>query len=258
VKKNKKVGIGIVGIAGKMGQSIANLAINDPGISLIAGSENKHHNLIGMDIGLFLGKEKLNIFIEDNKKKFFKNIDIAIEFGLNKATNSYLREAYEQKVAFLSGSTGISLRTIKLMKEASKRIPILWSPNMSIGANLLKEMAVKITSKIGKDYDIDITDLHHKEKRDNPSGTALSIKEEISEALKKRKIKKKVNISAIRAGDSTGEHSVIFSGKGERVIIKHQSTSREIFAQGAIELSKWLQKQKPGFYKMKDFLDIKS
>ena len=129
---------------------------------------------------------------------------------------------------------------------------------MSIGANLLKEIAVKITSKIGKDYDIDITDIHHKEKRDNPSGTALSIKEEIKEELKNRKIKKRVNISAIRAGDSTGEHSVIFSGKGERIVIEHISTSREIFAHGAIELSKWLQKQKAGFYKMKDFLHIKS
>ena len=129
---------------------------------------------------------------------------------------------------------------------------------MSIGANLLKEIAVKITSKIGKDYDIDITDLHHKEKRDNPSGTALSIKEAISEELKNRKIKKRVNISAIRAGDSTGEHSVIYSGKGERIIIKHISNSREIFAHGAIELSKWLQKQKAGFYNMKDFLHIKS
>ena len=117
---------------------------------------------------------------------------------------------------------------------------------------------MKITSKIGKDYDIDITDIHHKEKRDNPSGTALSIKEEIREELKNKKINKRVNISAIRAGDSTGEHSVIFSGKGERIVIEHISTSREIFAHGAIELSKWLQKQKAGFYKMKDFLHIKS
>ncbi len=256
--KNKKIRIGVVGIAGKMGQAIANLAINDPEISLNAGSEKKDHNLIGTDIGLLLGKDNLNVFVEDNMKNFFKNIDIVIEFGLKKATNKYLREAGKRKVAFLSGSTGISLETIKLMKEVSKKIPILWSPNMSIGANLLKEIAVKITSKIGKDYDIDITDIHHKEKRDNPSGTALSIKEEIKEELKNRKIKKRVNISAIRAGDSTGEHSVIFSGKGERIIIEHISTSREIFAHGAIELSKWLQKQKAGFYKMKDFLHIKS
>ena len=163
--KNKKIRIGVVGIAGKMGQAIANLAINDPEISLNAGSEKKDHNLIGTDIGLLLGKNNLNVFVEDNMKKFFKNIDVVIEFGLKKATNSYLREAGKRKVAFLSGSTGISLETIKLMKEVSKKIPILWSPNMSIGANLLKEIAVKITSKIGKDYDIDITDIHHKEKK---------------------------------------------------------------------------------------------
>ena len=96
----------------------------------------KDHTLIGTDIGLLLGKDNLNVFVEDNMKNFFKNIDIVIEFGLKKATNKYLREAGKRKVAFLSGSTGISLETIKLMKEVSKKIPILWSPNMSIGANL--------------------------------------------------------------------------------------------------------------------------
>ena len=257
IKKSKKIRVGIIGVAGKMGKEIANIAINDPSMSLNAGSEENSHELIGEDIGKILGKNPLNVFVDDNIKSFFKNIDVAIEFGLEQATIRYLKEASKCKVAFLSGSTGISSNTFKLMKKLSNNIPILWSPNMSIGANLVKEIAAEAANKLGKDFDIDITDIHHKEKRDIPSGTALSIKEEIENKLKKSKIKKDVNISAIRAGDATGDHSVIFSGNGERITIKHTSSSRKIFAYGAVKISKWLYKQKAGFYNMKNFLDIK-
>ena len=124
---------------------------------------------------------------------------------------------------------------------------------MSIGANILKQIASEITCKVAKDFDIDITDTHHRQKRDTPSGTALLIKESIESSLKKKKIKE-VNVSAIRAGDSTGEHSVIFSGIGEKIILKHISSSRNIFAHGAIEIAKWISKKKKGFYNIKDFL----
>ena len=98
--------------------------------------------------------------------------------------------------------------------------------------------------------------MHHKHKKDTPSGTAKFIQEEIQDSLKKIKVKKKVNISALRSGDSTGEHSIIFSGEGERVIIKHISSSRNIFANGAVRVAAWLHKKRPGFYNMSDFLKI--
>ena len=256
--KNKKiVRVGIVGVAGKMGKAIASLAIKDPEMLVKGGSEYPKHRLIGKDIGLILGEKSINIPITSSLKSFFNNLDVVIEFGLEDATIMFLKEASRQNVAFLSGSTGLSSGTLKLMKKLSKNIPILWSPNMSIGANILKETSGELAFKLANDFDIDITDIHHKKKRDIPSGTALSIKESIDQLLKNNNLKKKINISAIRAGDSTGEHSVIFSGKGERIVIKHISTSRDIFAQGAIKISKWLYKQKRGFYNMKDYLAIK-
>jgi 4-hydroxy-tetrahydrodipicolinate reductase len=129
---------------------------------------------------------------------------------------------------------------------------------MSIGANILNKTASDISLQLAKDFDIDITDIHHKQKIDTPSGTALSIKESIEKSLKKNQIRKNVNVSSIRAGDSTGEHSVIFSGEGEKIIIKHISTSRGIFAQGAIETAKWVYNKKVGLYDMRDFLASKS
>ena len=258
MKKNKSIKLGIVGVAGKMGKAIASLAINDPQISLNAGSEHPKHKLIGSDIGVMLGYDPINAHVTDNLRTFFKDLNVVIEFGLEEATIRYLKEANKFNVAYISGSTGLSSNTLKLMKKCSKKIPVLWSPNMSIGANLLKEIAGETAYKLGSDFDIDITDIHHKKKRDIPSGTAISIKEQIEKKLIKKNIKKKINVSAIRAGDSTGEHSVIFSGKGEKIIFKHLSTSRDIFAHGAIEISKWLYKQKAGYYTMKDFLSVKS
>ena len=257
IKNKQGIKIGIVGIGGKMGQSIAKLAINDPKIFINSGIDHAKSKLAGKDIGDLVGEASLNIYVSDNIQKFFNNIDVIVEFGLEEATKMFVKEASKRNVAFVSGSTGLSKQTVKLLINYSKKIPIFWSPNMSIGANILNQAASEITPKIAKEFDIDITDIHHRQKRDRPSGTALSIKQSIESALKKNKIKKKVNVSAIRAGDSTGEHSVIFSGSGERIIIKHISTSRNIFAKGAIEVAKWIYMQKKGFYNMKDFLASK-
>ena len=141
-----------------------------------------------------------------------------------------------------------------MFKDAAKSIPIFWSPNMSIGANIIKDIAGKITQKVSKEFDIDVTDLHHKQKKDIPSGTAISIKEKIDNELKKKKIKKKSKIHAFRSGDSTGEHAIIFSGIGERIELKHVSTSREIFSSGAVKIAIWLHKKRRGYYCMEDYL----
>ena len=223
---------------------------------LAAGCEHKSHKDIGKDIGKILGDKVLGILVTSDHKEFCKNIDVIIEFGLGSATKEYLSVAKKYNIAFISGSTALNKKTLKEMQSVSKSIPILWAPNMSLGANLLSLLSKKATSKLGEDFDIDITDLHHKYKKDTPSGTAKFIKEEIYESLKKIKIRKKINISAIRSGDSTGEHSVIFSGDGERIIINHVSSSRKIFANGAVKVAAWIYKKKPGLYNMSDFLKI--
>ncbi len=258
MKKNKKnINIGVVGIAGRMGMSIARTALVTPNINLQAGSEHKRHKMLGKDIGHLIGGKKLDLNVTSNADEFFKNIDVAIEFGLEKATKEYLLEAKKHRKAFVSGSTALSKKTLDLMKNISSYIPVFWSPNMSLGANLLKGLSEKAAVKLGNDFDIDITDLHHKHKKDTPSGTALLIREAIESTLKENKIpKKKIDVAAFRSGDSTGEHSVIFSGKGERLEIKHISSSRNIFSFGAIKIAGWIYAKKPGFYQMKDYLRI--
>jgi 4-hydroxy-tetrahydrodipicolinate reductase len=256
MKNKTKIRIGIVGISGRMGKSIAKAIKKNTDAILAAGCEYKEHKDVGKDIGMVIGNKPIGILVTSNHKDFCKNIDVIIEFGLEKATKEYLYVAKKNKIAFISGSTALSKKTIQKMHLASKYIPVFWAPNMSLGANLISLLSKITTTKLGKDFDIDITDLHHKHKKDIPSGTAKFIKEEIEDSLKKIKVRKKVNVSALRAGDSTGEHSIIFSGEGERVIIKHISSSRSIFADGAVKVAAWLYKKKPGFYNMNDFLKI--
>ena len=128
---------------------------------------------------------------------------------------------------------------------------------MSVGANLLKELSSQVTKKIGSEFDIDIIDLHHKHKKDTPSGTALNIKYDIDQALLKKKVGKKSSVIAMRSGDSTGEHTVVFSGQGERLELKHISSSREIFSDGAVKVAEWIFSKPKGFYQMHDYLGLK-
>ena len=255
--KKKQVRIGVVGISGRMGKAIALAAKKNSNVILMSGCELKKHKDIGKDIGTLIGEKPMGIKITSDHNLFSKNIDIIIEFGLEKATKEYLSLAVKKNLAFISGSTALKKSTLELMKTASKTIPVFWAPNMSLGANLLMLLSKIATKKLGFDFDIDITDLHHKNKKDNPSGTAKFLKEAIKSSLKEIKINNKIiNISALRSGDSTGEHSVIFSGDGERIIIKHITSSRTIFAQGAIRVATWISNKKPGFYNMNDFLKI--
>ena len=256
MKKGSKIKIGIVGISGRMGKSIAMAIQKSSDVMLTAGCEYKKHKDIGKDIGIVIGNKPIGLLITSNHKEFCKNIDVIIEFGLEKATKEYLAVAKKNKIAFISGSTALSKKILQEMYLASKYIPVFWAPNMSLGANLITLLSKMTSKKLGKDFDIDITDLHHKHKKDTPSGTAKFIKQEIQDSLKKVKVKKNINISAFRSGDSTGEHSIIFSGEGERIIIKHISSSRDIFAKGAVKVAAWIYKKSPGFYNMSDFLKI--
>ena len=134
MKKKAKIRIGIVGISGRMGKSIAMAISKSPDVILTAGCEHKKHKDIGKDIGIVLGKKPIGELVTSNHKEFCKNIDVIIEFGLEKATKEYLAVAKKNKIAFISGSTALSKNTLKDMQLASKHIAVFWAPNMSLGA----------------------------------------------------------------------------------------------------------------------------
>jgi 4-hydroxy-tetrahydrodipicolinate reductase len=194
--------------------------------------------------------------------------DVVIDFTTPSATMEHLETALGHRKPIVIGTTGLSEEDIARIKVAAKTIPVVFSPNMSIGVNLLFRL-VKEAAKAVPGYDMEIVELHHNQKKDAPSGTAVKLGRIIAETLGRdlskvgvygregiigpRK-KDEIGILAVRAGDIVGDHTVYFAGAGERIELTHRAHSRDTLAAGAITAAKWLASQKPGLYDMQDVL----
>ncbi len=259
----------ITGVCGKVGSAIFNLALNDKDFSVVGILEAKTHPLIGNKMGLPEEKAINTLYIEGDMSNIIDECDVIIDFTEPKASLEYFRLARENNKAIVIGTTGFSESSLTEIKSA-KDTRVVISPNMSVGMNLMFE-AVEMLSKIMKDnYDIEIMEMHHKMKKDAPSGTALKLKDiiEASEPARSwietfgrkgivgERKKEELGILALRGGDIVGEHTVMFAGVGERLEVTHRAYSRENFAIGALLAAKWLNSQTSGIYSMKDVLGI--
>ena len=196
--------------------------------------------------------------------------DVAIDFSVPEATEALVLEASRLEKAVVIGTTGHSSEQLKLIREASKTIPIILAGNFSIGVNLLFILARIASRALGEDYDAELIEMHHHHKKDSPSGTAARLLEIVEqekglgpenrqhgrEGWVGARPKKEIGVHAIRGGDIVGEHTLLFAGQGERLELKHQATDRAIFARGALHAARWLVSQKPGLYDMEDVLQL--
>ena len=183
-------------------------------------------------------------------------IDGVIDFSLPELFSKTLKWSVEYKKPFVSGTTGFTVKEKKQLKEAAKKIPVFYESNMSLGIFLLKmwmHQFQKITSSLGKNipFSIHLEDIHHKNKRDKPSGTAIKLKESFG-----KRLKDKVKVNSIRRGREFGIHSISFTGKEEKILVHHKALNRLVFARGALLALQWLVVQPPGLYTMEDFLSI--
>ncbi len=259
----KKIKLAIVGGAGRMGQQIIKETKNFKIIDLVSIIENKDSN--------FLNKKINNIKIISDKNEGLNIADAIIDFSSPKSTLETLIYAEKLKKKLVIGTTGLTSKQLFKIRKVSKKIPIVYAPNMSIGINLLIEL-VKQASKVlfNKDTSIEILDIHHKNKKDAPSGTALALGHAVTEinnlnlsnksTLKPNKNRKKqtgkINFYCKRKGNIVGDHSVIFNNKKEEIELKHRGFDRSIYALGAINAVIWLSKKKNGLFKMTDILGI--
>jgi len=259
----------ITGVCGKVGSTILNLALNDKDFDVVGTLEAKTHPLIGKKIGSSEDKSVNKLYIEGDLSNIINKCDVVIDFTEPKASLEYFRLALKNKKAIVIGTTGLSESTLTEINETCDSRVVI-SPNMSIGMNLMFQ-TVEMLSKIMKDdYDIEIVEMHHKMKKDAPSGTAEKLKDiiEASEPARNwietfgrkgiigERKKEELGILSLRGGDVVGEHTVMFAGVGERLEITHRAYSRENFARGALLAAKWLNNQAPGIYSMKDVLGI--
>ncbi len=259
----------VCGILGRMGRRITAVAMTDSEVSVIGGVE--HPDCIATkDLGEALGVPELRgSLITPRLEDFLGEADVVIEFSGNPtAAVSHAKLCALEGKPIVIGTTGFTDFERKEIEALSKEIPVLLAPNMSLGVNLLFKL-VQIATEVLKDknFDIEITEIHHRFKKDAPSGTAVKLAQIISEEIGNSNLvygrqgeaprkEGDVGVMALRGGDVVGDHTVFFLGFGERLELTHRATSRDTFAKGAVEAAKWIKDKPAGSYSMFDVLGL--
>ena len=259
----KKIKLVVVGCAGRMGQQLIKEMQNFKNMDLIAAIEKKNSPNINKNIK--------KIKITSDKKIAFKKSDTIIDFSSPSSTLETVKCAEKLKKKLVIGTTGLNANQVSKIKSASRKTAIVFAPNMSIGINLLMELVNKVSNILfSNNTSVEILDIHHKNKKDAPSGTALALGAAIANGknfnlkskstIKPNKIRKKqlgkINFYCKRQGNIVGDHSVIFTNNGEEIELKHKGFNRSIYAIGAIKAAIWLSKKNKGFFNMSDVLGI--
>ena len=260
----------IIGAGGRMGRRIVCLAVESVRFDIVGAVDRPGHPDIGKDSGLLAAAGPIGVMLADTYPA--ATAQVAIDFSQPEAMDATIDYCLEKNVALVSGTTGLSEKQREKLKSAARKIPILYATNMSVGMNVLFGLAGKVAEMLGPEYDVEIVEQHHRFKKDAPSGSALTLAENIcnatgrdfpeslthgrsgSDALRQ---KGAIGMHAVRAGDITGIHSIIFGTLGETITLNHTANSRDTFVRGALRAAEWLVGKKTGLYSMVDVLGKK-
>ncbi|GAH62670.1 unnamed protein product [marine sediment metagenome] len=246
----------LCGGCGRMASKVAQLIYQDDKLKLTGIVESPTHPDTGKDWGATAGQGKTGIMVVDNLESIIQKADQIVEFTNPKVSLQHLEIAAKYKKTMIIGTTGFSGEEMEKMKSLSQNIPFLFSPNMSLGVNLLFKLAAETAAALSDDYDVEIVEAHHRFKKDAPSGTAKKLAQEIAKAKGVNLDEVAIGIHSIRSGDITGEHTVMFTALGERIELTHKAHNRDTFAYGTIQAIKFMEGKPAGFYEMKDVLKI--
>ena len=262
----------VAGVGGRMGKRIAHIISETEGISLSGGTEIKGADLVGQDLGAVTGAGRNDISVSDSLENIVNNGDVIIDFTTPEATMENLKTAVSNKKDMVIGTTGLSKEQLEEIRKSSEKIRIVQAPNMSVGVNVLFKLVKEAAEALNDGYDIEITEAHHRFKKDAPSGTAAKIAEILAKATSRdinevgvygrkgiigERTEQEIGIHVIRGGDIAGDHTVTFCGMGERVQFSHVAHNRDNFARGAVRAALWLSDKEPGLYDMMDVLGLK-
>lgn len=257
--------LAICGAGGRMGLTVARLAIEE-GVAIVGAIDSPTSSSLGRDIGELAGAGNAGVVVGSDVGAGLLGADVVIDFSSTAATNALARAAMNAKVAIVSGTTMLDNAAQRaLLDLAPAVVPVLWSPNMSVGVQVLAELVTQAIRKLGADFDVEIVETHHKAKVDSPSGTALRLvaaakeaRNDILEEVRGRdgrvgpREKGQIGVFAMRGGDVIGDHSVHLFGPGERIELTHRATSRELFARGALRAARFLAGKPAGRYSIAD------
>jgi len=256
----KKINLAISGCLGRMGQQLIKSSKNDKNFKLVTLTENKTIN-----------KRIAGIKLDINTELAFEKIDVIVDFTVPKCTLDILKIASKLKKKVVIGTTGFTPNEESLIKKISKKIPILKAGNMSLGVNLLMYLTEIASKSLNEKYLSKVLEIHHKHKKDYPSGTALMLGKGIADGKNKNLYNligkkflnkksfpygKKINFNSIRKGEIIGEHEVTFSSGKEIIKLNHEAFDRALYSDGALTAAKWLINKEPGLYSMRDLLNF--
>jgi len=262
----------VAGAAGRMGGRLVCLLKESAALTLFGAVESKGHASVGEDAGETAGCGPAGVMIRDDLSAMIERAEVVIDFSTPAGALEHLRIAAQHRRAMVIGTTGLSPSELAELRAVAKSIPCVFSPNMSVGVNLIFKIIAEMAKTLGEDYDIEVIEAHHRLKKDAPSGTALKMAEILARAVSRdleqvgvyarkgligERKRGEIGIQAIRAGDIVGDHTVLFGGMGERIELTHRVQSRDTFARGALRAARWVVKQPPGLYDMIDVLGLR-
>jgi len=265
----EEIKVAVCGAMGRMGRKVIQAILARPGMRISGLIEGPDCPLAGQNLSDGQGVLRPDQTLTADFAEGARGADVYIDFTTVPASLSFLARAVEMKLPAVIGTTGFSKADQAALKEAGRHIPVLWAPNMSLGISALSRAAAEMAKVLGPDYDVEIVELHHRHKRDAPSGTALKLMQAVARArgldpdqcqvsgrqgLMAPRREDEIGVLAGRGGDVVGDHTIYFLGPGERLELTHRAHARDTFAQGAVRVAAWLVGRAPGLYNLEDTL----
>lgn len=262
--------IAITGAAGRMGRRVAALAIESERFDIVAAMEVAGHEAVGRDVGELAGVGTFGVEVATDLHEDAE-VDVVIDFSLPEGTMRVLPACREGRISLVTGTTGLTASQQAEIADAAGEIAIVQAANFSVGITVLLNVVATVAKALGEDCDIEVTETHHRFKKDAPSGTALTLARAICRATGRELDESlifgrqgrcprrpgEIGMHALRVGDTVGEHVVHFGNLGETVRLAHTAHTRDTFVRGALRAAEWLQNRGPGLYDMRDVLALK-
>lgn len=259
--------LAVVGASGRMGRSVIKASAGESDIEISGGLVRKGSSTVGRDLGLLAGIAEMGVSATDKLRSAIDDADVVVDFSLPDPGNVVLEHCAQQGLPLVIGTTGLDDGQRHAMSMAAEKTAVVYSANMSVGVNLMGKLAEFASSALGDNFDVEIIDIHHRDKKDAPSGTALAIGAKVDlgrGTIANREMGRgpedgprlpgAVGYSSVRAGDIVGEHTLLFAGSGESLELTHRVTSRVTFVHGALRAARWVCGRSPGLYSMSNVI----
>ena len=261
--------IGVIGASGRMGMELVKAVLASSDCALSGATVKEGNDLVGKDAAILANKTVCNVAITTDNKALVAVSDAVIDFTSPATSVAIAQMAADAQTIHVCGTTGLSDNDFDVLELAAQKTSIIWSSNMSIGVNLVNMLVEQAAGLLDSSYDIEVLEMHHRHKKDSPSGTAITLGQSAAkgrnlvfdevatlsrEGIVGERPEDEIGFATLRGGSVIGDHSVIFAGDSDRIEITHKSSNRGIYASGAVKACLWASHKGPGFYSMRDVL----